>query len=447
MWAASITTLIGVWLMIAPYYLGLDKAAATSAYITGPLVVTAGIIALWEVNRGARYVNLVAGVWLIAGAFLVHVADRMGLYNSVISGVILVAFSLVRGKTKGSYGGGWSTLFESGNDYYKDKVVVITGATGGVGRVTAWAFAKQGAKVVLIARSKEQLVATTNEVEVYGGKPFPIVADVADYDKMMAVADLIEKELGPIDVWVNNAMNSVFAPVTKVTPQEFKRITDVTYLGTVYGAMAALHKMKPRNKGAIIFVGSALAYRGIPLQAAYCGAKHAIQGFYDSLRAELMHDKSDIRTSMVQLPAMNTTQFGWVLNKMPNKTQPMGTVYAPEVAARAILFAARHNRREILVGFSSYKAIWGNTIAPWYADWVLSRTAYQGQQTTEPKTPGAPDNVWEPIAEDRGAYGNFGSVAARTSITLWLSERRGWVMTVSVVILAMAIGLVRAWLS
>jgi short-subunit dehydrogenase len=433
MWAAGVTTLIGLWLMIAPFYFGFEDAGADTAYIAGPLVITASLIALWEFNRDCRYFNLGAGVCLVIFSLVIYPDDLPATYNNVISGVLLVALSLVKGKITGRYGGGWRVLFVAEDTFYKDKVVVITGATGGVGRVTAWAFAKQGAKVALIARDKAQLVGTTKEVEVYGGKPFPVIADVSDYQKMEAVTELIEKELGPIDVWINNAMNSVFAPVSDVKPDEFKRVTDVTYLGAIYGTMAVLKKMKARNKGSILFVGSALAYRGIPLQSAYCGAKHGIQGFYDSLRTELLHDKSDVKISMVQLPAMNTTQFGWVLNKLPNKTQPMGKVYAPEVAAQALLFAARHNRRELIVGFSSYKAIWGNGIAPWYADWVLSRQGYGGQQTKEPKDPAGKNNLWDSVHEDRGAYGDFGASAARTSITLWLSMNRGMVMSCVVI--------------
>jgi short-subunit dehydrogenase len=323
--------------------------------------------------------------------------------------------------------------------FFKNKVIVITGATGGVGRVTAWEFAKQGAKVVLIARDEAQLIATAREVEAHGGLSLRIQADISDSLKMNEVVERVERELGPIDVWVNNAMNSVFAPFGEITPEEFKRVTDVTYLGTIYGTMAVLRKMKLRDKGSIIFVGSALAYRGIPLQSAYCGAKHGVQGFYDSLRTELQHDDSNIKISMVQLPAMNTTQFGWVLSKLPNKAQPMGKVYQPEIAARAIVFAARHNRREILVGFPTYKAIVGNKIAPWYADWVLSRQGYKGQQTKEPVDPNAKNNLWEPVGEDRGAYGVFGDVAAKKSFTLWLSMNRTWVRLVSIMLLVFLI--------
>lgn len=319
---------------------------------------------------------------------------------------------------------------------FKGKVVVITGATGGVGRATAWEFAKQGARIALLARSIEQLEGTKKEVEQYGGLTITIPVDVADANAVEAAAERTEIELGPIDVWVNNAMNSVFAPFKEVSPEEFKRVTEVTYLGQVYGTKAALKRMLPRNKGSIVFVGSALAYRGIPLQSAYCGAKHGIQGFYDSLRTELMHDNSNIKTCMVQLPAMNTTQFGWVLSKLPNKPKPVGKVYQPEVAARAIIYAAAHNRREIFVGLPTFKAIIGNKIAPWYADCVLSDMGYEGQQTNEPVDPNRQNNVWQPVGEDRGAYGEFASVAHQKSFTLWVSINRNLVRAATVVCLS-----------
>jgi short-subunit dehydrogenase len=312
-------------------------------------------------------------------------------------------------------------------NFFKDKVIVITGATGGVGRVTAWEFAKQQAKIALIARDLHQLNATADEVKKCGGQPLSVLIDVSNADAVESAADEIEKKMGPIDVWINNAMNSVFSEFKDITADEFKRVTEVTYLGQVYGTMSALKRMMKRDKGAIILVGSALAYRGIPLQSAYCGAKHAIQGFYDSLRCELLHLKSNVHVSMIQLPAMNTTQFGWVLNKLPNKPRPMGKVYQPEVAAKAILFAAEHKRRSVWVGFSTYKAIIGNKIAPWYVDWVLARTGFNGQQTKEPKDANEKNDVWQPVPEDRGPYGDFKNIAKNYSITLWLSANRVWV--------------------
>lgn len=307
---------------------------------------------------------------------------------------------------------------------FKSKVVVITGASGGVGRATAWEFAKQGAKIALLARDGQQLEATKKEVESYGGEALCISVDVADADAVEAAAVQTELAFGPIDVWVNNAMNSVFAPVKNLTPAEFKRVTEVTYLGQVYGTMAALKRMLPRDKGSIILVGSALAYRGIPLQSAYCGSKHGIQGFFDSLRTELLHDKSNVHLCMVQLPAMNTTQFGWVLNKLPNKPRPMGKVYQPEVAARGIVFAAAHKRRELWIGYPTYEAIIGNRLAPWFGDFVLSKSGIKGQQTDEKISPDRKDNVWTPVPEDRGAHGSFGDIATNKSFTLWAAMNR-----------------------
>jgi len=327
-------------------------------------------------------------------------------------------------------------------NFFKDKVVAITGATGGVGRVTAWEFAKRGAKVALIARESHQLNATVDEVKKYGGVALPVMLDVSCAEAVESAVDEIEKKLGPVDVWVNNAMNSVFAEFKDITAKEFKRVTEVTYLGQVYGTMSILKRMMQRNGGSIILVGSALAYRGIPLQSAYCGAKHGILGFYDSLRCELLHQKSNIKVCMVQLPAMNTTQFGWVLSKLPNKPRPMGKVYQPEVAARAILFAAEHKRRSIWVGFPTYEAIIGNKIAPWYVDWVLARTGFDGQQTKEPADPDRKNNVWQPVDEDRGPYGDFKNIAKDRSFTLWLSMNREWVR----IFLLLLLLLIIAWI-
>lgn len=312
---------------------------------------------------------------------------------------------------------------------YKDKVIVITGASGGVGRATAHAFARAGARIALLARGSEQLDATKKEVEAWGGRALIIPTDVADPAQVEAAAEQTEQALGPIDVWVNNAMASVFAPIKEITPEEFKRVTEVTYLGQVYGTMAALRRMLPRDCGSIVLVGSALAYRGIPLQSAYCGAKHGIEGFYDSLRCELLHEKSRIKTCMVQLPAMNTTQFGWVLNKLPRQPQPMGKIYQPEVAAQAILYAAAHNRRSIWVGASTYKAIIGNKLSPSYADHVLARNGYEGQQTDQPVSADRRNNVWAPVPEDRGMHGGFGKKSADHSLTLWASLHRGFIAT------------------
>jgi NAD(P)-dependent dehydrogenase (short-subunit alcohol dehydrogenase family) len=331
-------------------------------------------------------------------------------------------------------------MYQSMNkDFFRNRVIVITGATGGVGRVTAWEFAKHGAKVALLARESHQLDATAEEVRRYGGIAMPCMIDVSNYEAVEQAAEEIETKLGPIDVWVNNAMNSVFAEFKDITPPEFKRVTEVTYLGQVYGTMSVLKRMLKRNVGSIILVGSALAFRGIPLQSAYCGAKHGIQGFFDSLRCELLHQKTNVSVSMVQLPAMNTTQFGWVLSKLPNEPRPMGKVYQPEVAAKAILFAASHKRRSLWVGFPTYKAIIGNKIVPWYADWVLSKTGYDGQQTNKRADPNRKNDVWQAVPEDRGPYGNFGNIAKNYSVMLWLSMNRNLVRIAFFVIIVFVI--------
>jgi len=314
---------------------------------------------------------------------------------------------------------------------FQNKTVVITGASAGLGRAMVREFARHGANIGLIARGIDGLNAAQKEVEDLGSEALVVPADVSHANEVENAARKIEEHFGKIDVWINNAMVSVFAPFEKIEAKDFERVTDVTYLGQVYGTAAALKRMKPRNKGTIILVGSALAYRGIPLQSAYCGAKHGIQGFYDSLRTELMHDKSNIKTCMVQLPAMNTTQFGWVLSRLPNKPRPMGKVYDPEVAARAIVYAASHNRREIYVGYPTFKAIYGNKVAAWYADKVLADTGFDGQQTDQPESPDRPNNVWEPVHEDRGAYGNFAPIAHKKSFTLWVSLHRNLVRAIA----------------
>ena len=324
------------------------------------------------------------------------------------------------------------------------KVVVITGASAGVGRACARLFAQNGYDVGLIARGKDGLEAAKKEVERYGQKAAHYIADVSDAEAVYKAADLFEDTLGEIDVWVNNAMNSVFSPVKEMEPSDYKRVTDVTYLGQVYGTLAALKKMLPRDKGAIVLVGSALAYRGIPLQSAYCAAKHASQGFFDSLRTELMHDKSNVKISMVHLPALNTTQFKFVKSRLPNKPKPMGTIYQPEIAADAILYAAEHDRREIMVGFPTLKAVVGNKVAPWYADSVLADTGFKGQQTDEPEDPDRQNNLWEPIPGDHGAHGNFGKQAKEFSPELWATKNRKYLLGASLAAVGIFLG-VRAY--
>jgi len=244
------------------------------------------------------------------------------------------------------------------------EVVVITGASAGVGRATATAFARRGARIGLLSRGPEGLQGARADVEGAGGKSLAIPTDVADYNGVEEAAAAVEKEFGPIDTWVNNAMTTVFSPLKDITPEEFKRATEVTYLGTVYGTMAALKRMLPRNRGCIVQVGSALAYRSIPLQAPYCGAKHAIRGFTDSLRSELLHDKRRVHLTMVQMPALNTPQFNWCKTRLPRHPQPVPPIFQPEVAAEAIVWAAHHHRREVYVGSSTVEAIMANKVAP-----------------------------------------------------------------------------------
>src|SRR5919109_1879361 len=301
----------------------------------------------------------------------------------------------------------------------KPEVVVVTGASAGLGRAAARAFAREGAHVGLLARGRDGLEGARREVEEAGGRALALPTDVADPEAVERAAEAVEREFGPIDIWINNAMVSVFSPVKETRPEEYKRVTEVTYLGYVYGTLAALKRMLPRDRGCVVQVGSALAYRGIPLQAAYCGAKHAIQGFTESLRCELLHDKSRVRVTMVHLPAMNTPQFDWVKSRLPREPQPVPPIYEPEVAADAIVWAATHRRREISVGGPTVTAIWGNKIASGLIDRYLARTGYDAQQTDKPADPNQPNNLWEPVPGDHGAHGTFDSRSRDRSLQLW----------------------------
>ena len=305
--------------------------------------------------------------------------------------------------------------------------VVITGASAGVGRATVRKFARHGARIGLLARGVDGLKAAQREVEKLGGEALIIPTDVANAGQVEAAAEKVEAELGEIDIWINNAMTSVFSPIKEMTPEEFRRVTEVTYLGYVYGTLAALKRMLPRDRGVIVQVGSALAYRGIPLQAAYCAAKHAIQGFCDSLRCELIHDNSKVKVSMLQMPAFNTPQFGWVKSRLPRKAQPVPPIFQPEVAAEAIYFAAQNPRREFYVGLPSVKAIVVNKIAPGLLDHILARTGYDSQQYDGPEDPNRPNNLWHPVPGDHGAHGAFDARAKTWSPQLWTSEHRSLV--------------------
>lgn len=302
----------------------------------------------------------------------------------------------------------------------KREVVVITGASAGLGRAIVREFARHGAAIGLIARGTAGLEAAAREVEALGGKALVLPLDVADAAAVEAAAERVERELGPIDIWVNDAMTSVFSPIKKMTAEEFRRVTEVTYLGYVYGTLAALKTMLPRDRGVIVHVGSALAYRSIPLQAAYCASKHAILGFHTALRTELLHDHSGVRTVMVQMPALNTPQFGWVRSRLPRKAQPVPPIFQPEVGARAVYHAAHHpNRREYFVGGSTVKAIFGNKLAPSFADHVLARNGYESQQYDGARDPNRPDNLEQPVPGDHGAHGAFDDRSKDRSWEFW----------------------------
>ncbi|PYX98321.1 MAG: short-chain dehydrogenase [Acidobacteria bacterium] len=308
-----------------------------------------------------------------------------------------------------------------------NEVVVITGASAGLGRATAREFGRHGAKVGLIARGVDGLEAAKREIESAGGSAMVLPLDVADASAIEKAAAAVEQEFGSIDIWVNNAMASVFSPVKEMQPEEYKRVTEVTYLGVVYGTLAALKRMLPRDQGTIVQVGSALVYRSIPLQSAYCAAKHAIAGFTDSLRCELIHDKSNVQVTMVQMPALNTPQFGWVKSRLKYKAQPVPPIFQPEVGARAIYWAAHHSRREIYAGWPTVEAIVGNKLAPGLLDRYLGKTGFDSQQTSEPEDPNRPSNLWQPLKGDHGAHGTFDPQARETSLELQASLSRRWI--------------------
>ena len=305
---------------------------------------------------------------------------------------------------------------------HEPPVVVITGASAGVGRALARAYGRRGASVGLIARGHEGLDATRRDIEDAGGRALVCPADVARDDEVEQAAADVERCFGPPDIWINNAMVSVFSPVQRTSAEEFRRVTEVTYLGVVHGTLAALRRMVPLNRGCIVQVGSALAYRGIPLQSAYCAAKHAVQGFCDSLRSELLHDRSRVTLTMVQLPAINTPQFDWVKSRLPNRAQPVPPVFQPELAAEAIVWAAQRGRREVYVGFPTVRAILGDKIVPGLLDWYLSRFGYEAQQTDQPEDPRRADNLWAPVPGDRGAHGRFDAMARTTNPQMWITR-------------------------
>ena len=329
------------------------------------------------------------------------------------------------------------------------QVVVVTGATGGIGRATAEAFATRGARVALLARGTRGLAAAAEDVRRAGGRPLAIPTDTADHQQVEAAAQRVEEELGPIDIWVNVAFTSVFARFTDIEPEEFRRVTDVNYHGFVNGTRSALARMLPRDRGALVQVGSTLAYRGIPLQSAYCGSKHAIQGFHESLRVELLHDKSHVHVTMVQMPAVNTPQFSWVLSRLPKQAQPVPPIYQPEVAARAVVYAADHpERREYWVGASTMATLVANAVAPGLLDRYLARTGFSSQQTDQPKDPHQPANLWDPAdgpdGHDFGAHGRFDDRSTSRSEQLWASQHHG-LLGAAAAVAACAVGATIGW--
>ncbi|HEX3788999.1 MAG TPA: SDR family oxidoreductase [Pseudonocardiaceae bacterium] len=334
------------------------------------------------------------------------------------------------------------------NGDHESRVVVVTGASGGIGRAIAEAFGRRGDTVALLARGEQGLAAAAEQVRAAGGKALVVPTDVADSDQVEVAAERVERELGPIDTWVNVAFTSVFAPFDQIRPEEYRRVTEVAYLGYVYGTMAALKRMKFRDRGTIVQVGSALAYRGIPLQSAYCGAKHAIQGFHEALRCELLHERSGVRVTMVQMPAVNTPQFSWVLSRLPKHAQPVPPIYQPEVAARAVLHAAdRPNRREYWVGGSTVGTLAANAVAPGLLDRYLAKTGFSSQQTDQPREPDQPVNLWQPAdgrqGRDFGSHGAFDGRSTGHSTQLWASQHHGVLAAAGGVLLASAL----AWWS
>jgi len=310
----------------------------------------------------------------------------------------------------------------------KPEVVVVTGASAGIGRATVRAFARRGAHLGLLARGIDGLEGAREEVELAGGRALVLPTDVSDPNQVEAAADAVEQSFGPIDVWVNNAMVSIFSPVKQMNAEDYRRVTEVTYLGVVHGTLAALRRMVPRDHGSIVQVGSALAYRGLPLLSAYSAAKHAVRGFSEALRAELLHDGSRVHVTMVHLPAVNTPQFTWVKARMTRKPRPVPPVYDPAVAAEAIVWAAHHRRRELLVGAPLLPVVLANAFAPAITERFLAAKGYEMQEDDEPLEPHRKDNLWNPVPGDHGAHGRFVAEARPQSTQLWLNTRRNWLL-------------------
>jgi short-subunit dehydrogenase len=323
-------------------------------------------------------------------------------------------------------------MFES-NEKQKQRVIVVTGASGGVGRAVVRKLGKQGARIGLLARGRDGLEGARRDVEQSGGEALVLPTDVSKPEQVEAAAKAVEEHFGPIDVWINDAMVSMYSPFMKMAPEEFKHIVEVTFLGQVYGTQCALKRMLPRDQGVIIQVGSALAYRSIPLQSAYCASKHAIEGFTESVRTELIHMNSNVRISMVNLPGVNTTQFDWTKNRMPHKPRPTGPIFQPEVAAEAVVWTIDHDRRQVNVGWPTVEAVVGEKFIAGPLDHYLSEAAWQGAQLPEPADPNHKDNFWEPLPGDHGSHGPFDAQAREHSSQLWLTQNRGALATLAAV--------------
>jgi NAD(P)-dependent dehydrogenase (short-subunit alcohol dehydrogenase family) len=324
------------------------------------------------------------------------------------------------------------------------EVIVVTGASAGLGRAIVERFARDGSSIGLIARGRERLEQAGATVEALGGRALLLPLDVADADAVEHAAETVERELGPIDVWINNAMVSVYSPIKQMPAAEFRRVTEVTYLGYVHGTLAALKRMLPRDRGIIIQVGSALAHRSIPLQSAYCASKHAILGFHESLLSELIHDGSRVRATMVQMPAMNTPQFDWAKSRLPRQTQPVPPIFQPEVGADAVHHAVRTDvGRELLVAWPTVKAVVGEKLVPGYIDRKLGRDGYSGEETSVPADPNRPDNLWSPAPGAYGAHGRFDDRSRDVSVELWLAKRKPWIALAGAIVAGVALSGVR----
>ncbi|MCR4337420.1 MAG: SDR family oxidoreductase [Candidatus Omnitrophica bacterium] len=306
---------------------------------------------------------------------------------------------------------------------FESKIVVVTGASAGLGKAIALGFAQQGAHVVILARNQARLEKVKKEIETYDVKCMSLALDVSNSAMMDSAAEQIEREMGPIDIWVNNAMVSVFSPIKEMLAEEYQRVTEVTYLGVVYGTLAALRHMRKRDQGIIIQIGSVLAYRGIPLQSAYSAAKHAVEGFQDALQSELRHEESHIQACMIQMPALNTPQFDWTQSRLPRKAQPVPPIFQPEVGVEAVLWAAQHPRRELNVSFRASLFIWGNKFFPAWGDQYLAKNGYQSQQTEEMEDPNRPSNLWKSVEGDFDRHGRFDLQSIEKSCFLWLQTR------------------------